>query len=107
VQPTQAPPPQIAYLAITSDGKNPISSIMLGQCVYVTYDFSGDSLAAATLFRNNEPVSYDLTAPGSYYDCITDMNMTQNGLVIYKLKVDSEFGGSAVREAQLMVASPK
>lgn len=106
-QPTQAPPPQIKYLAITSDGNNPVSSIKLGECVYVTYDFSGDSLAAATLFRNNDPVSYDLTAPGSYYDCITDMSMTQNGLVIYKLKVDSEFGGSAVREAQLLVASPK
>jgi len=106
-QPTQAPPPQIAYLAITSDGKTPVDSIKLGDCVYVTYDFSGDSLAATTLFRNEQPVSHDLTAPGSYYDCITDMNMTRNGLVIYKLKVDSEFGGSAVREAQLMVASPK
>ncbi len=106
-QPTQAPPPQIKYLATTSDGVNPVSSITLGQCVYVTYDFSGDNLSATTLFRNDEPVSNGLTAPGSFYDCITDMSMTQNGLVIYKLKVDSEFGGSAVREAQLMVVGPK
>ena len=107
VQPTQSPPPDIKYLAVTSDGKTPISSIKLGECVYVTYDFSGDSLASVTLFRNDQPIDQGMTAPGSTYDCITDPSMTVNGMVIYKLKVDSEFGGSAVREAQLMVASPK
>ncbi len=105
--PTQAPPPEIKYLAITSDGQNPVSSIKLGECVYVTYDFSGDSLSAVMLYRNDQPIDQDMSAPGSTHDCITDLGVTQNGLVVYKLKVDSEFGGSAVREAQLMVASPK
>ncbi len=101
-----AQPPTIEYFATTSDGTNQVSQINLGQCVILTWNFFGDSLAATTLTRNDSAgnsavIDSDFTAPGSFTDCINDPALV--GVLNYRLKVDSEFGGSAVRDAQLTV----
>lgn len=94
---TPAAQPTIEYFAVTSDGTNQVSQINFGACVFLTWNFFGDSLAATTLFRNGEIIDSDFTAPGSYQDC------PPVGVMNYQLKVDSEFSGSATRDAQLTV----
>lgn len=100
--PTATPaarPPTIEFFAITSDGTNQVSQINMDECVILTWSFFGDSLAATTLFRNGEIIQSDFTAPGGYKDC------PPVGVMNYQLKVDSEFGGSATRDAQLTVVA--
>jgi polar amino acid transport system substrate-binding protein len=100
--PTATPavrPPTIEYFAVTSDGTNPINQINSGECVFLTWNFFGDSLAATTLFRNGEIIASDFTASQSFQDC------PPVGVMNYQLKVDSEFGGSSTRDVQLTVVA--
>jgi len=105
--PTATPeaPPTISYLAVTSDGSNVVSQVNLGECVLVTYGFEGTSLAASTLLRNGQAIDFDVASPGSTQDCLTDPALV--GTVNYTLKVDSEFSGSATRDAQVEVVGPQ
>ena len=53
-------------------------------------DIVGDSLALAQIFRNDQVWLTDVPSPGSQQDC-----PEAAGLVNYRIKVDSEFSGSA------------
>ncbi|MCO6452379.1 MAG: transporter substrate-binding domain-containing protein [Caldilineales bacterium] len=95
---TSAPqPPTIVFFAVTSDGTNPVSQINAGQCVFLTWQYEGQDLAASSITRNGELLESDPPAQGSYQDCppVGQMN--------YQLSVSSEFGGAATRDASLTV----
>ena len=102
-QPTATPapqPPTIIFFAITSDGTNQVSQINAGECVILTWRFEGQDLAYSQITRNGEQIVSDPQMEGGQNDC------PPVGRMNYQLKVDSEFGGSATREAVLEVIDP-
>ena len=105
-QPTATPeaPPVITFFAVTSDGTNVVTQVNLGECVFLTWGFQGTSLAATSLTRNGTVIASDFGSHESYKDCLTDPALV--GTVQYQLKVDSEFSGSATRDAQVDVIGP-
>lgn len=72
------------------------NQINLGECVVISWEFTGDSLALAQLLRNDDVIASEVPTPGSYQDC-----PPAPGQVTYQLVVDSEFGGST-RQAQMV-----
>jgi ABC-type amino acid transport substrate-binding protein len=105
--PTPEAPPVITFFAVTSDGTNVVSQVNLGDCVFLTWGFQGTSLAATSLSRNGVSIYSDFGPNESYKDCLEDPALV--GTVQYRLKVDSEFSGSATRDTQVEVigAQPK
>jgi hypothetical protein len=94
---TQTPEQPPSITSFTSDA----TEISLGSCVNLSWTFEGSSLASAVLMRNGEAVNPDITSPGSYQDCISDPALV--GTVTYQIKIDSEFGDSAVDEITITV----
>ena len=89
-----------SFFAITSDGTNQVSQINAGECVFLTWRFEGQDLAYSQITRNGEQIVSDPPMEGGQNDC------PPVGRMNYQLKVDSEFGGSATREAVLEVIDP-
>ena len=87
--PADAPP---AISVFTSD----VTQTNVGQCVNLSWQYSGSGLAAVRLLRNDVEIAFDLPSPGSYQDCLNDTSLV--GLVVYLLAVDSENAGSARQE---------
>jgi ABC-type amino acid transport substrate-binding protein len=92
VLPTPAPAPVIEYFTA-----EPVS-LPMGGVITVSWSFSGEDLASATLIRVDPdglvvPLygGDDVTSPGVYEDLAA-----KAGLVSYTLVVSSEFGGSTV-----------
>ncbi|HRW06938.1 MAG TPA: transporter substrate-binding domain-containing protein [Caldilineaceae bacterium] len=86
-QPTPTPAPQAPVInSFVVDRTN----ITFGECVNLSWQFGGDSLATSQLFRNDELIASDVPLSGSQEDC-----PPTPGNVAYQLKVDSEFGGIA------------
>ncbi|MCB0105888.1 MAG: hypothetical protein KDE53_08260, partial [Caldilineaceae bacterium] len=86
-QPTPTPLPQAPVITTFTVDRNTITD---GECVTLTWQFGGDSLAAAQLRRNDDVFASDVPLSGSQQDCPPGV-----GNVAYQLKVDSEFGGIA------------
>lgn len=86
-QPTPTPQPQAPVInSFVVDRTN----ITFGDCINLSWQFGGDSLASSQLFRNDEMIASDIPLSGSQQDC-----PPSSGNVAYQLKVDSEFGGIA------------
>lgn len=92
VQPTLPPTPVIEYLTVEP------ATVQKDGTVLVSWAFSGQDLALATLTRTDPDGTLvplyggaDVPSPGTYDDM-----MKTPGTVTYTLKVDSEFGGSNV-----------
>ncbi|MEZ4660808.1 MAG: transporter substrate-binding domain-containing protein [Caldilineaceae bacterium] len=66
------------------------SQITFSECVVLSWEFTGDSLAQVQLLRNGDAIAGDMPSPGSFQDC-----PPAPGQITYQLVVDSEFGGSA------------
>jgi polar amino acid transport system substrate-binding protein len=101
VEPTPAPVPVIEYLVAEP------ASLDLGGPVVVSWSFSGEDLAAASLVRVDPDGSVvpllgpDVPGSGVYSDV-----PQQAGLVSYVLQVSSEFGGTAVQTVVVQVIDP-
>ena len=101
VQPTLDPGPVITeFFASETD-------VQQGASIAVTWAFSGEGLASATLNRTNPDGSVtalyggaDVEPTGSYDDL-----MMNPGTYTYTLNVSSEFGGSAVQTVVVNVSS--
>jgi len=70
--------------------------IALGDCVDLSWDFTGQDLALVQIFRNEDVILTDPPNTGSDQDCPPGA-----GQVVYRLVVDSEFGGAA-QQAQFV-----
>ena len=98
VPPTSTPvpqPPAISNFSAIPD------QINLGECVTLSWSFSGQSLVTAVITRDGQPVASDISQNGSQQDCPPNA-----GSVTYTLKVDSEVGSTA-QSAQVNVLEPQ
>jgi len=95
VAPTAEAPPVISVFTVTPD------QISAGQCVDITWQFSGTSLVLAQITRNGDvlPSLGDLTDQGAAQDCDTNTP----GTYTYILKVDAEFSGSTTAQQVVTV----
>lgn len=93
--PTPAQPPQIIFFNLDDP------DIDLGQCVTLSWSYSGSNIVNATLFRNASPIFNNLPALGQQQDC-----PNAAGQYTYLLKVDSAYSGSAQASQFLRVRSP-
>jgi hypothetical protein len=94
-QPTEEPPPVIH--SFDTD----LNEIQVGQCVNLSWEFSGTSLVGSQLTRNGEVIGSDLPPTGTQQDCPPQAGQTE-----YHLKVDSEFSGSVQQSLFVNVLSP-
>lgn len=94
-QPTPTPQPQAPVINSFNIDR---TTITLGECINLSWQFGGDSLAAAQIFRNDEVIADDMPLSGSQQDC-----PPTPGNYAYQLKVDSEFGGIAQQFQYLTV----
>jgi len=85
--PNPTPLPQAPVINSFTVDRNTMTD---GECVTLTWQFGGDSLAATQLRRNDDVIATDIPPTGSQQDCPPGL-----GDVAYQLKVDSEFGGIA------------
>jgi len=94
-QPTAIPeqPPSIESFEV-----NP-SQVFVGECVDLSWSFSGTSLAAAWITRNTETIFSDIPTSGSEQDC----GLSTAGTYVYSLKVSSEFAGTTTRDVAVEV----
>ena len=90
-----APAPEIQYFNLSA------AQINLGECVSLSWSFTGDSLAAASITRNGEKLLGDPPTQGEFVDCPPDP-----GELFYVLSVSSEFAGTVEETRQLIVAPP-
>lgn len=81
---SQPQPPVITTFIASPD------QISVGQCLDLTWEFSGQDLALAQIFRGAEVIASDIAMNGTLQDC-----PVAPGQLIYRLQVDTEFGGSA------------
>jgi ABC-type amino acid transport substrate-binding protein len=100
-QPTSAPGPVIEYLNVSSD------TVQQGDVLVVSWSFSGEGLASATLTRTNPDGSQtplnggaDVAPQDQYEDMMMDP-----GAYVYTLNVSTESGGSAVKSVDVTVNS--
>ena len=96
-QPTATSVPQAPV--INSFSAQP-GQINQGQCVNVSWNFTGVDLVLAQVFRGNEVIASDIASPGSMQDCPPGAGQVQ-----YRIQVDSEFGGQAQQSAIVTVVS--
>lgn len=99
VPPTATPPPQAPVINFFRAEPNQINQ---GECVNLSWSFTGQDLAAVTITRDGQPIASDVPIDGSQQDCPPNA-----GTVTYTLKVDAEFGGSAQQSAQVNVVAPQ
>ena len=95
-------PPAAAQPVIDRFNASP-TEVSVGACVNLEWSFSGQDLAAATITRNGQVIDSDMPQQGSYQDCLNDPRLA-GSTVSYQLKVDSEFGGSAIADQAVTVA---
>jgi hypothetical protein len=93
--PTSTPAPQPPTIDAFSVDPQQIDA---GECVSISWSFSGSGLVAAQLFRNGEVIGSDLAPSGQQQDC-----PPVTGNVEYRIQVDSEFAGSATRSQVVTV----
>ena len=77
------------------------SQIVQGQCVNISWQFGGQSLASSRIFRNNQVILVDLPYTGTASDCPPG-----SGPVEYRLQIDSTTTGSAVAAKNIYVITP-
>ncbi|MDI6695295.1 MAG: transporter substrate-binding domain-containing protein [Anaerolineales bacterium] len=82
--PTQPQPPVINFF---SANPNPIDQ---GQCLNLSWSFSGDNITSAAIYRDGDSIADGLAPNGIMQDCPPD-----SGQVEYRLMVISAFGGGA------------
>jgi len=97
-QPTPTPQPQAPVINSFVVDRTTITA---GECVNLSWQFGGDSLALAQLFRNDDVIGTDIPLSGSQQDCPPTA-----GNFAYQLKVDSEFGGIAQQFQYVTVEAP-
>jgi ABC-type amino acid transport substrate-binding protein len=73
--------------------------VFVGECVDLSWSFSGTSLAAAWITRNTEEIFSDLPNSGSEQDC----GLSAPGTYVYSLKVSSEFAGTTTKDVAVEV----
>ena len=95
IVPTQEQPPVIYTFSIDT------TEIQLGGCATLFWAYGGTSLVQSQLTRNGEVILLNLPFTGSKQDCPPTA-----GYIEYKLKVDTEFSGSADRSIFLNVLNP-
>ena len=93
-EPTATPKPEATKVpeqppSIQSFEVDP-GQVFVGECVDLSWSFSGTSIAAAWITRNTEELFSDVTTPGSEQDC----GLSVAGTYVYSLKVSSEFAGT-------------
>ena len=100
VQPTLAPTPVITSFTAIPD------NVLLGAPVTLTWSFSGQDLAAASMTRTDpDGTVVDLTGGMGVPESGTYVDYPPNvGNVTYSLLVSSEFGGTSVKSAFVLVA---
>ncbi len=94
-QPTEEPP---VILSFNAD----MRGIELGQCVNLSWLFTGTSLVDAQLLRAGEVIAFDLQTSGSYKDC-----PPAAGEIEYTLRVSSEFAGTVQQSLFVTVLNPE
>jgi len=88
--PTEAPaPPQISGFSA-----NPPTVDVNNMCTTLSWSLSGSGIAKVTLYRNGAEIASDPQSP--YEDCV-DQSL-EGTSIQYRLKADSEFGGSDEKE---------
>jgi hypothetical protein len=96
--PTPIPPQAPVINSFTAQPQQ----INQGECVTLSWDFTGVDLALAQVFRGGDVIASDVPSPGSTQDCPPG-----SGNVEYRLQVDAEFGGSAQQSAFVNVVAPE
>ncbi len=91
---TQPPLAPIIYSFIASP-----SQIVFGNCLQLSWDFSGQDLVYRRIFRNGQLLLFDLPFAGSYTECPP---ITEN--IEYRLVIDSASHGSASAVQYVYVA---
>jgi polar amino acid transport system substrate-binding protein len=93
--PTPAQPPVINFFVVDN------SQIALGQCVNLSWSFSGSNLFSTQLFRNDNLIGTGLFPSDSRQDC-PDTTGTQQ----YRLQLNSLTSGTAQSSVFVNVTSP-
>jgi polar amino acid transport system substrate-binding protein len=93
--PTPALPPLINFFVVDND------QIQLGQCVNLTWSFSGSNLITTELFRNNSLIDNGLLPSGSQQDCPGNLGSHE-----YRLRVTSLTSGVAQSSVFVNVLNP-
>jgi hypothetical protein len=93
--PTPAPPqaPTITYF------KTSAQDIAVGQCVVLSWEFSGAS-ASGTLKRNNDVIAQNFPSPGEHQDC-----PPSPGGITYTLTVNSPQGTANAAQSVMVYAA--
>lgn len=100
--PTPTPPPEPEQPpVIAAFNANP-DQIDSGDCIELSWSFSGTSLAQAQIFRDGQTILSDAPVSGNLEDC-----PPAPGHVEYLLQVDSEFSGSAQASQFIDVYQPR
>jgi polar amino acid transport system substrate-binding protein len=94
-EPTKVPeqPPTIQSFEVDP------GQVFVGECVDLSWSFSGTSIADAWITRNTETVFTDIPSSGSEQDC----GLSLPGTYVYSLKVSSEFAGTTTRDVAVEV----
>jgi len=99
LQPTLAPAPVINFLNVSAE------TVQQGDLLVVSWSYAGESLAAATITRQNPDGTEtpllggaDVDAEGQYEDL-----MMTPGIHTYTLRVSSEFGETTVETVTVTV----
>ncbi len=93
--PTVPQPPVINYFTLSAE------QINLGECVTISWSFSGLDLATSVLKRNGDILAQDLAATGDLVDC-----PATPGDQTYQIQVASEFAGMTQESRLLQVYPP-
>jgi hypothetical protein len=94
--PTPEQPPQIIFFNVDT------SNLSLGECVNLSWSYSGSSIVNAQITRNNELIGTDAPPLGSQQDC-----PAQVGQYLYVLRVDSEYSGFTQASQSVRVRNPQ
>jgi polar amino acid transport system substrate-binding protein len=101
VQPTFTPvpipalPPVINFFVVDN------TQVQLGQCVNLSWSFSGSNLIATELFRNNTLIENGLFSSGSQSDCPGNVGTQE-----YRIRVTSLTSGVAESSVFVNVGNP-
>jgi hypothetical protein len=93
--PTPAPPQAPVIKSFNVSAKD----ITVGQCVVLTYEFSG-ATATTLLKRNNDTIAQDFPSPGSHQDC-----PPTPGGITYTLIVSSEQSSANAAQSVMVYAA--
>jgi len=76
------------------------NQILAGQCVSLSWQFSGQDITLARIFANNQLLSQDMPLTGNAPNC-----PSFSGTIEYRLQVDSQSAGSA-NASQIVTVLP-